>query len=246
MAALQKILVIGVAVLTLTSHTVAAADLVVVTEAWAPYVYEDDEGLKGFDYEVMAAVFKRMGRTIEFRFYPWKRCLSLVRTKMVDAILDIGLTPERSKEMFFPDENISESISVLFFLKGRPDTFDGLSDLTGLRIGTILGYVYSQEVIAAENFTREPVRDIEQNFQKLISGRIDMFISNKNVGWFNAQKLGLLDKVDCTKKKISGGNNYLAFSLKPENEVMATRFSNGLKTFKATSQYRRILKKYGQ
>ena len=63
---------------------------------------------------------------------------------------------------------------------------------------------------------------------------------------FNAEKLGLWGKVGCTKKKISGGRNDLAFSLKPENEIMATDFSNGLKAFKATSQSRLILKQYGR
>jgi len=203
--------------LLITASVAMAEQLVVVTEAWAPYVYQDAGITKGFDYEVMVAVFRDMGYTADCRFYPWKRCLRMVKSQEADAILDVGLNPERAKQMFFPDESISESISVLFFLKGRPD-----------------------------NFIKEPVRDIEQNFKKLLAGRIDMFISNKHVGLFNAQNLGLLDSIDYSKNKISGGRNYVAFSLKPANKALATAFSTHLKTFKTTSRYRAIMQKYGQ
>jgi len=115
-----------------------------------------------------------------------------------------------------------------------------------MKIGTVLGYFYNQAIEDADYFTKEPVRDIEQNFKKLLAGRIDMFISNKHVGLFNAQNLGLLDHIDYSKNKISGGRNYVAFALKPANKALATAFSTHLKTFKTTSRYRAIMQKYGQ
>lgn len=246
MTLLTRSFYLALGFLVITSHATVAEQLVVVTEAWAPYVYEDAGVTKGFDFEVMAAVFREMGYTADCRFYPWKRCLRMVRTQEADAILDVSLNPERSKQMFFPEESISESTSVLFFLKGRPDNFSTLSDLAGLKIGTVLGYFYNQAIQDAEYFIKEPVRDIEQNFNKLLAGRIDMFISNKHVGLFNAQKLGLLDRIGYTRKKISGGRNYVAFSLKPDNKDLAMAFSTRLKTFKTTSRYRAIMQKYGQ
>lgn len=246
MARLKRRFCLGMGLLLITASVAMAEQLVVVTEAWAPYVYQDAGIAKGFDYEVMVAVFRDMGYTADCRFYPWKRCLRMVRSQEADAILDVGLNPERAKQMFFPDESISESISVLFFLKGRPDNFKVLSDLTGMKIGTVLGYFYNQEIEDADYFIKEPVRDIEQNFKKLLAGRIDMFISNKHVGLFNAQNLGLLDRIDYSKNKISGGRNYVAFSLKPANKALATVFSAHLKTFKTTSRYRAIMQKYGQ
>ena len=246
MVSLTKSVYLGMGFLMIWVHAAAAEQLVVVTEAWAPYVYQEAGVTKGFDYEVMAAVFGEMGYTADIRFYPWKRCLRMVRTQEADAILDVGLNRERSQQMFFPEENISESTSVLFFLKGRPDNFNALSDLAGLKIGTVLGYFYNQDIADADYFIKEPVRDIAQNFKKLLAGRIDMFISNKYVGLFNAQKLGLLDRISHTRNKVSGGLNYVAFSLKPDNKQLAMEFSKRLKTFKNTGRYRAILQKYGQ
>lgn len=115
MARLKRRFCLGMGLLLIAASVAKAEQLVVVTEAWAPYVYQDAGMTKGFDYEVMVAVFGDMGYTADCRFYPWKRCLRMVRTQEADAILDVGLNPERAKQMFFPDESISESISVLFF-----------------------------------------------------------------------------------------------------------------------------------
>jgi len=246
MALLIRSFYLAIGLVLMATPAAAAEQLVVVTETWALYVYDDDGVTKGFDYEVMVAVLKKMGYTADCRFYPWKRCLTMVRAQEVDAILDVSLNPERSKQMFFPDEHISESTSVLFFLRGRPDNFNVLSDLAGLKIGTVLGYFYNQAIQDADYFIKEPVRDIEQNFNKLLAGRIDMFISNKHVGLFNAHKLGLLDRIDYTKKRISGGRNYVAFALKPANKDLARAFSVRLKSFKTTDRYQAILQKYGQ
>ena len=148
--------------------------------------------------------------------------------------------------MHFPEEPLSESSSVLFHLKGKPYAFAGLKDLKGLTIGTILGYKYSKEFLEAGYFKREPVKTEEQNFHKLLHGRIDMLLTNKNVGLFTAKNMGVLDNVDYLLKPLSGGNNYLAFAKKPGSANLAEEFSVYLAEFKKTVAFRSILHRYGQ
>jgi len=224
----------------------AVEKIIVVTEEWPPYVYQEDNVKKGFDYEIMISVFEKMGYTVDFNLYPWKRCISMMQNKQADAILDISSNEERKKFMYFPDEKISDSSSVLFCLKGKKYTFNKLEDLKGLTIGTLLGYEYSKEINEANFFKKEEVNNLEQNFTKLEKGRIDLFISNKNVALFEAKKLGFLEKIDYLPKEISGGDNFIAFSMKPSNEKMVKIFSDTLKEFKKTKEYKEILKKYGQ
>lgn len=230
--------------------TPAAAELkgrlLVVTDEWAPYVIEENGVISGFDYEAMKAVFARMGYAVDFRLYPWKRCLYMVETQRADAILDASINEDRKKTLFFPEENISKSSSVLFHLRGRKYSFEKLQDLKGLKIGTILGYEYNREFLTADYFVREPVENIEQNFKKLMLGRIDLFISNRSVGLFNAKNLNHLDEISYLPKVVSGGDNFVAFSRKPGHAELAQEFSKVLKAYKKTDEYSAILHKYGQ
>ena len=46
-----------------------AEQLRIVTDPWAPYVYEENGQPKGIDYEVTAEVFKRLGVDVR-----WSSC----------------------------------------------------------------------------------------------------------------------------------------------------------------------------
>lgn len=219
--------------------------LLIVTDEWAPYVYLENGELKGFDYEVMTAVILKMGYEIDFRVIPWKRCIFMIEEGEADAILDVSRTEKREKTMLFPDQEISESASVLFHQRGKQYSFEKLEDLHGLTVGTILGYAYSNEFLQADFFTREPVKNLEQNFNKLLYGRIDMVLSNKHVGLHTSRKMGIAEKIDYIPKTVSGGNNYLAFSKKPGHEQLVKEFSSQLKLFQSSRQYTEIMKKYG-
>ena len=224
----------------------AAETVTVAADEWAPYVFNEEGTVKSFDYEVMKTVFSRLGYRVEFKFMPWTRCLRMVEHAEIDAILDAGIIPERMKTMYFPDEKISDSISVLFHLKGKNMKFNTLNDLRGLRIGTIRGYTYSPEVDAADVFTKEPVNSIEQNLKKLEIGRIDMFISNLSVGLYTIRKHGYYGKVVFLPKPVSGGALYVSFARTERNKKLANDFSTALRLFKTTDEYREIMKRYEQ
>lgn len=219
--------------------------LLVITDEWAPYVFRENKVITGFDYEVVMAVLSTMGYEVDFQIIPWKRCIHMIKNQQADAILDIGLSEERKKTMYFPEENLSESSSVLFHLKGKQYKYENIQDLQGLKVGTIRGYEYSKDFSEANFFTKEPVENEEQNFRKLTLGRIDLFLVNKNVGLFNAKKLGVLDKVVFTPKPVSGGDIFIAFSKKEGHEKLAEDFSHSLKVFKKSPAFKAIMKKYG-
>jgi len=162
------------------------------------------------------------------------------------AILDISKNDERLKTMYFPKEKISDSASVLFHLKAKPYTVNDLNDLKGLTIGTQLGYNYTKDFDENPNFTRDPVNKISQNYAKLKAGRVDMYIANRNVGLFDAKTNGYLDEISYLPKAISGGDNFVAFSKKKVNKELVEKFSETLKKFKTTDEYKKILAKYGQ
>lgn len=235
-----------VLILLLPFSLLSTEPLQIVTDIWAPYIYRDDGSAAGFDFEVMDAVLQRMGIEYELKILPWKRCIYLIENREADAILDISMNDNRLENMIFPEESISSSESVLFYRKGASYRFTGLNDLDNLIIGTILGYEYNREFLEAENFKKEPVTSLEQNIGKLLLGRIDMFLSNRSVGLFTIMNRGKSSEITYLPEPVSGGLNYLAFSKKESNEKLAKAFSEELRRFKSTAEYRTILARYGQ
>lgn len=218
----------------------------IVTEAWPPYVYEENGEVKGFDYEVVLAVFNRMGVDIKIEFYPWKRCIEMIKSQKAMAILDVGVNKERLAFMLFPKEKLSDSNSVLFYLKGEQKEVKSINDLTGKTVGVSRGYSYSDEFMNASNFKKEAVDNFKLNPEKLLSRRIDYFIYNRNSALFKMKGTSYMSRITYVKKPITSGENYLAFSLNDENRRFVKLFSEELKNFKHTSEYKQILAKYGQ
>ncbi len=252
---MEKLMRLGMIVLfALLAGPICAEDevasdrpLLIVTDSYEPFIMPPGASLKGLDVEVTAAVFKQMGIAVEIKIYPWKRCQKMVHELKADAILDAAKTPERLTYMYFPEEPLSESSLVIFFHKQRKPEIGELKDLKAYRIGAQLGYEYQAPLGELIDGVREDVATMEQNFQKLINGRIDLTIENRSVGLYRADRFGVrgeiayMDLPDPILSRV-----YLGFAMKPEYARLAAEFSRALVDFKMTPAYREILGRYGQ
>lgn len=243
-----RLLRLLVAALVLVCWAAAAQARTVraVTEAWPPYVFEEEGTPAGFDYETARAVLAGMGHELVVTFYPWKRCLAMVEDGRADALLDTGRTAARERFLVFPDEPLSESATVLFFRRGESFRFESFEDLRGKVVGTQLGYTYSDEFAAAEGFERVPVSDVRLNIRKLLAGRVDLFMANRGFGLYTAKAMGVLREIDYAERPVSSGAVYLAFSRRSGAAALAGAFSSALAAFRGTAAHRAILGEYGQ
>ncbi|MCG8671953.1 MAG: transporter substrate-binding domain-containing protein [Pseudomonadales bacterium] len=218
----------------------------IVTDPWPPYVYAENNKVVGTDVEVTQAVLKRMGLTADFQLLPWKRCLSLVENKRVDAILAVSVTGEREKFLHFPSEPVSRGITVFFIKAEDPISSINLDNPQNLNVGAMLGYEYCDELDNSRLMAgASRVPTLEQNFNMLLSGRIDLAVAIELVGYHKASKMGISDQLAVVgNERYCPGGNYLAFAQKPGYEKLATRFGEELIKFKATDAYQRILAKY--
>lgn len=230
------------------STTAVTKPLLIVTEPWEPYIFDVGAPLKGMDYEITEAVFREMDIPITIMFYPFKRCLEIVKNQQADAILDLMVSSERKEFLFFADEYISASPTTLFFRKGEVPEFETLADLKDYVMGVQLGYEYPEEVVNAP-LRKDEAPSLESNLQKLILGRIDMLVDNRTVVLYQAQQMGILDQIAYDPRMLGNTEeteNHLGFAKKEGYEALATQFSETLKEFKTGDEYQAILVKYGQ
>ncbi|MGH8354873.1 MAG: substrate-binding periplasmic protein [Pseudomonas sp.] len=229
------------------SLTARGETLRIVTEPWAPYVYEENGEPRGLDYDASAIVLKRLGVEVKWYFLPWKRCLTMLEQGQADGILDIFRTAEREKQMLFPAEPMSSVELVLFYAKARPHAFQRLEDLRGLKIGVSPGYWYANRAFRESTlFTREPAPTHEANFGKLLRGRIDLLITDRRAGHFLAARLGLAQLVDHHPPVIGRDLLYLGLRRNAGLESLAARFAAELRRFKNEPAYAELAARYAQ
>jgi polar amino acid transport system substrate-binding protein len=217
----------------------------IVTEPWAPYVYEDGGKNLGLDYETTAIVFKRLGIEVEWQFLPWKRCLSMLETGQADGALDIFHSDERDATLLYPSEPLSDVEFVLFYANDRPHPFRSLDELKGLTVGTSPGYLYSSDFSESPLFTREPAPTHEANFGKLLRGRIDLLITDRRVGQHLLDELGIRDRITENPTVISRQRQYLAVRRNAGMDLLVQRFGAELKRFKREPAYAELSARYG-
>ena len=222
-----------------------AQTLHIVSESWAPYVYEDQGTLKGLDYEAAQIVLQRLGVATEWQLLPWKRCLLALEQGHADAILDIFRTPEREATIIYPDEPMSQIEFVLFYANARPYPYQRLEDLQGLKVGVSAGYWYADRAFRESDlFTREPAPNHIANFGKLMRDRVDLVINDKRAGNYLIKQMGIHAHISHHPQVISRDLLYLGLRRTDGMDVLAQRFSNELRRFKAEPTYTALLKRY--
>lgn len=227
------------------SFTAYGEKLRIVTEPWAPYVYDDKGSMRGLDYETTVIVFQRLGVEVEWQFLPWKRCLAMLDQGHADGALDIFHSHERDALLLYPSEPLSAVEFVLFYANDRPHPAQTLDDLRGLTVGTSPGYLYGEAFSESSLFDREPAPSHEANFGKLSLGRIDLVITDRRVGQHVVKAMGLEGKVSQAPLVISRQPQFLAVRRGAGMDLLVQRFAAELKRFKQEPAYAALSAKYG-
>ena len=228
--------------LSLVAH---GEKLRIVTEPWAPYVYDDNGAMRGLDYETTVIVFQRLGVDVQWQFLPWKRCLAMLEQGHAEGALDIFHSHDRDALLLYPDEPLSDVEFVLFYANERPHPAETLDDLRGLTIGISPGYRYGDNFSESNGFKLEPAPSHEANFGKLMLGRIDMLVTDRRVGQHVIKAMGLEGKVNQASVVISRQQQFLAVRRGAGMDLLVQRFAAELKRFKQEPAYATLSAKYG-
>ncbi|MBL8669764.1 MAG: transporter substrate-binding domain-containing protein [Alphaproteobacteria bacterium] len=160
-----------------------AAEFNLTSLEWPPFAGQALPG-KGVNAAVVAAAYSAVGDTVAVEFYPWARAveIGLKRPGYV------GYFPEYLSDSLRASCDFSRSIgeSQLGFAEraAHPVRWESLADLRALRIGTVNGYVNTDEfdgMAAAGTIRVEPVVDDSTNLRKLAGGRLDLAVIDRAV-----------------------------------------------------------------
>lgn len=226
--------------------------IVLGADSYTPYQYEENGELKGMAVDIVREAFKRMGYSVEIKVLPWSRVLKSAEDGTVDAIFSSFYIEERSAYMTYAMEPLAVSVQSLFAPVGTPIRFDGtVQSLKDYRLGTIIGYVYGDAFKQGkENGTLDvsEAEDCPANILKLLSGRTDVFIDNRDTALFYIKRDKLEKRIVELQPHFTEQEMlYLAFSKKRiQDPALVETFNQTLKKMKQDGTWQNIVAEYTQ
>ena len=215
-------------------------------DEWPPYETASADHYGGA-LRIITESFGLEGVDVGYVWMPWKRCLVMAASGEIDGAALSQRTALRENDFHFSDPIMSVE-KVFFHMKSSEFSWKNYDDLKGLTVGIPRGNVYGVEFENAKRegkfITEEVVSQFEQNFKKLLYGRIHLFPAEKEAGYdylrqhFSSQ--GHL--FTHNPKSIQLVTYHLVLSKKIErNKQMIQHFNHGLRQLKRQGKDKRYL-----
>ncbi len=209
---------------------------------WSPYMseYLKDYGIAA---RIISKAFQAEGIDAEFTFLPWKRAFILAKLGKWDGTALWLKKPEREAVFYYSDPVIEEK-HVFFHRKDFLFDWNRPEDLKDIALGGLVNFSYGEDIdnaIKAGIITVERVTDDIQSFRMLLSGRIQVYPQEINVGYdvlrkhFASEERQLLTHHGTPFLKSF---SYLLLSKKiKKNEQLIQVFNKGLKSLKKEGNF---------
>jgi polar amino acid transport system substrate-binding protein len=207
--------------------------LKLATLEYPPFIYQENDEAKGPLVETVKELFRRLEFEIDIHFYPVPRGLLMVSEGDVDAYFTLKRNEEREKSLLFTRTPLITQ-NFVFFAKADSDIrWDGaFADVRAYRIGvasqTSYGKRFDDAVKKGELGVLEAAGSFEQNFRKLIAGRVDLIVNSYDVGMAILKRLGAEQEVEVLSPPIESVPSYLAFTRKKDYADLASRYDRAL------------------
>jgi len=162
--------------------------ITIVTEDAYPLQYVEDGRFVGPAYDIVKQVLDNAQLDYQLQVVPWARAYAIATKQPNTLIFSIARTEQREPLFHW----IGELMELDYYFYGLAGNFITLpldeADLKRKRIGTIIDSATYQFLMKSGYQRLYPVTSARQNFEKLLSGRIDMFPANRPSFELSCQK----------------------------------------------------------
>lgn len=144
---------------------------------WPPYVQLRDGEAVGISVDILREAARRANLNASFQELPWKRCLEMVRTGNVDAVVDAMQRPDYLQG----PTSFSIYTNTVWVRAEDPVRALDFGALRGRKIGLVDGYEYPASLLAdieSVGIVTEHSVDDGTNIRKLAFGRVDAIVAD--------------------------------------------------------------------
>jgi polar amino acid transport system substrate-binding protein len=218
-----------------------------------PYYFKDAQGRRlGVTTDTLSLCLNEIKRPFVFVDLPIER----MQVSMQEGFIDIHTYSYHKARESFVEFGHQELFRVEYRPFVRADStirIQKIEDFDPLRLGHIIGLRYSPAFMKyvekrrkADNI--DEATNTEQNFRKLLAGRIDTFVNAHEPAIHVARKLGLAAEIKALDWVAHDGHYFTAVSKNsrriPDRSVFLTELDNCLARIKQAGIFCQLYQKY--
>lgn len=214
--------------------------------AFAPFTYTDDNGkLIGFDVDLINAIAKEMGYTVDMKGYPFDGIIPTLITNNIDLIISgFTISPERAQRVDFSDPYYRCGLTYLV-MKDEATKYDSFEKIEKAEICTQIGTtgaLYLQKTLKSpdlKQFNSPP-----ETYLELQNGGCDVVVNDRPVNdFFLAQNPKNKDIV-VSRDITSAQNEYYGIAVRKGNKELLDVINEGLDRIIANGEFAKISNKW--
>ncbi|MBF0205219.1 MAG: ABC transporter substrate-binding protein [Desulfamplus sp.] len=241
----MKFYIIVTICLTIFTSSAMCADLTIYTEESrsGAHFTDKDGNPKGYVYELIVEMQKKMGDTTPIQFVPWARGYKLTMIKPNHALFSTTFTEER-RPLFKWVGPVSQAVWIFYAKAGSGIKINALEDAKKVNlIGTYLDDVREQ-FLKKEGFTNlDSVPKDELNLKKLLAGRISLWAASPIAVSFAGKKLGIpIDGIEPVFTIMKKGL-FIAFNKDTPDDIV-NKWTKAYNDFRTDGTMEAIYKKW--
>lgn len=233
-------------ILSIVTSSNAEETIRLASGEWSPY---QSKNLKyyGVASRIVSEAFAMEGIRVEYGYFPWKRSYKYAEKGKWDGTFLWFDTSER-REIFYISDSVVDIQYVFFHLKSYSFDWNTIDDLGGIEIGGTLEYNYGDAFQNAEKTNKIKVHRVaadEQNFKRLLKGRIQIFPNDLDAGYEILHKHFTPEQVNLFTYHpvpVKAAPHHLLLSKKiKRNQRMLETFNKGLRILKESGKVEQYL-----
>jgi polar amino acid transport system substrate-binding protein len=226
----------------LSTHA-AAQELTVITEEYPPINFLEKGIITGSSAEVVREVLRRLNLPDNITILPWVRGYNLLKSRPNVVLFSTTRTKERER-LFHWIGPLCTARNGFYKIKGSAVRINSLEDAK--RVGSIATYKedFREQLLKSLGFKNlDSSKSAKSNLKKLMSGRVDLWISDSLGMPSIAQRSGV-DPSDLELVfTINEVNDYIAISKETSKEIVKM-WRATLQAMKDDGTFYRISKKW--
>ncbi|WGY46633.1 transporter substrate-binding domain-containing protein [Vibrio sp. ABG19] len=216
---------------------------------YPPISWVDNHQVKGVGAHLLQQLFQRFNLTLSFeQDFNWQRCLKEMELGHIDIATAMYKVAGRQNYNHYLSTPIVKEPIVLFYNRQHPQKFSQLSDLKDKTLGVILGDSYGDEMDdwIARHMQVDYVSSGEQNFAKLLRGRIDMMPLGRYGGQLQNERLGYQDIIVPLERPLTTDYWYIAIAKKSPLSAHLTELDQALQQITRQTDIGELMAQYAE
>jgi polar amino acid transport system substrate-binding protein len=187
--------------------SVSAQDTLVVgiTESYMPWEQSQGGVASGINIDIVNAIAKKLGVTVKFEVYPFKRNLAMLEAGKIDMVCGLSYREERAVYASYITPAYIPTIKSFIMKKGSTKVLNDYNDLYPLKIGLRRGAKQFEPFDSDTKLNKFEVPTSDQLLQMLLKDHIDVIVGSYINLLYDAKTLGYADNIIIAKYNIDQG-----------------------------------------